>query len=99
MAPEQAIGYAEPASDVYSLARILIEMLTGERLSALLPDASMDLPERTFELLRRLDFGLSTASLELIGSALRFDPARRPSDARAFADQIARELEQSSPAT
>jgi len=93
MAPEQAIGYADPSTDIYSLAKILIEMLTGERLSTLLPDASMDLPDRVRELLHRLPLGLSSASIELIASALVFDPVHRPKDAGLFADRIASDLE------
>ena len=93
MAPEQAIGYADPSTDIYSLAKILIEMLTGERLSTLLPDASMDLPDRVRELLGRLPLGLSSASTELFVSALVFDPAHRPKNAGLFADQIASDLE------
>ena len=29
MAPEQGIGYADESSDIYSLAKVLIEMLSG----------------------------------------------------------------------
>jgi tRNA A-37 threonylcarbamoyl transferase component Bud32/ligand-binding sensor domain-containing protein len=93
MAPEQAIGFANSSTDIYSLAKILIEMLTGERLSTLLPDASMDLPDRVRELLIRLPLGLCSASIELIASALIFDPAHRPKNAGAFANQIASDLE------
>ncbi len=66
MAPEQAIGYADVSTDIYSLAKILIEMLTGQRLSVLLPDAAMDLPERVRELLGGLTVRLSPASIDLI---------------------------------
>ena len=92
MAPEQAVGYADASSDIYSLAKILIEMLTGQRLSVLLPDASIDLPDRVRELLRTLPLPFSAASINLIGSALEFDPSRRPKDAGAFAGQIAEDL-------
>jgi len=92
MAPEQAIGYADPSTDIYSLAKVVIEMLTGERLSALLPDASMDLPERSRELLTGLGVPLSTQSLDLLSAALQFDPARRPKQAGQFASQIAADL-------
>ncbi|MBV9611946.1 MAG: protein kinase, partial [Acidobacteriaceae bacterium] len=78
MAPEQAIGYADASTDIHSLAKVAIEMITGSRLSLLLPDASMDLPVRVRELLAALPLRLSAASIELIGSALEFDPARRP---------------------
>jgi serine/threonine-protein kinase len=59
MAPEQAIGYAGPSSDIYSLAKLTIEMLAGRRLSYLLPDASLDLPDRVRELLTGLEANLS----------------------------------------
>jgi len=93
MAPEQAIGYADPSTDIYSLTKVLIEMLTGQRLSVLLPDASMDLPERVRELLDKLRLGLSASSIQLLSAALEFDPLRRPRNAGKFANQIAVELE------
>jgi len=37
MAPEQAVGYADSSSDIYSLAKLAIEMLTGRQLRELLP--------------------------------------------------------------
>jgi serine/threonine protein kinase len=37
MAPEQAVGYAEPSSDIYSLAKLLLEMVTGRQLRKLYP--------------------------------------------------------------
>jgi serine/threonine protein kinase len=83
MAPEQAIGFAIPASDIYSLAKILMEMLTGQRLSTLLPNASLDLPDRVRELARSLPIRLSEESADLIGAALEFDPLRRPQDAQS----------------
>jgi tRNA A-37 threonylcarbamoyl transferase component Bud32 len=93
MAPEQAIGYADVTTDIYSLAKVLLEMLTGARLSDLLPDASMDLPNRVRELLSALPVRLSTQSIDLIASALEFDPARRPRSVRDFAELIAVDLE------
>lgn len=92
MAPEQSIGYADSSTDVYSLAKILIEMMTGERLTTLLPDASMDLPDRVREKLAALNLGLSPASIDYISSALEFDPSRRPKSAQSFANQIANDL-------
>jgi serine/threonine protein kinase len=32
MAPEQVLGYADESSDIYSLAKIVLEMLTGRPL-------------------------------------------------------------------
>ena len=78
MAPEQAVGYAEPSSDIYSLAKLVLEMLTGRQLKDLLPDAAMDLPERVREFARGLEVRLSDESIEMLAMALEFDPARRP---------------------
>lgn len=93
MAPEQAIGYARPSSDIYSLAKLLVEMLTGQRLAALLPNASMDLPVRIREVLSKLPISFSEASVQLISMALEFDPSRRPEDANAFVACIVQDLE------
>ena len=92
MAPEQAVGFATPASDVYSLAKIVLEMITGRRLSVLLPNASMDLPERVREMARALPVRLSAESVDLLGSALEFDPARRPQTVIEFSRPLIRDL-------
>jgi tRNA A-37 threonylcarbamoyl transferase component Bud32 len=93
MAPEQAIGYAEPSSDIYSLAKLVIEMLTGRSLSDLLPDAAIDLPDRVRELLPGLGTNLSQDSIHMLAKALEFDPARRPHLAEAFAHPIVHDLD------
>ena len=92
MAPEQAVGFATAASDIYSLAKIALEMLTGRRLSVLLPDAGMDLPEKVRNLVRAMPLRLTEESVGVLGSALEFDPSRRPQAAREFVDPIARDL-------
>jgi serine/threonine protein kinase len=89
MAPEQAVGYADASSDIYSLAKILLEMLTGQRLSVLLPDASLDLPARIHDLLTQTPYGLSASSIDLIAQALEFDPSRRPKNVSDFTTRIA----------
>jgi tRNA A-37 threonylcarbamoyl transferase component Bud32 len=93
MAPEQVIGYAEPSSDIYSLAKLAIEMIAGRRLPELLPAASMDLPARVRELLTKLGAGLSDESIERIACALEFDPAKRPRAAGMFVAPLVRDLE------
>lgn len=93
MAPEHSIGYADASTDVYNLAKLVIEMLTGQRLSSLVTVASLDLPIRVRKLISGLDVRLSPASIELISSALEFDPSRRAGDAYNFAESIARDLE------
>ena len=97
MAPEQAVGYAEPSSDIYSLAKLLLELLTGRQLKELLPDAALDLPERVRDLARNLDTPLSDESIEMLSAALQFDPARRPRAAGAFARPLVRDLESNPP--
>jgi tRNA A-37 threonylcarbamoyl transferase component Bud32 len=92
MAPEQAIGYAEPSSDVYSLAKLLLEMLTGRQLKDLLPDAALDLPARVRGLARGLEVRLSDESIEMLATALEFDPARRPRAAGSFAEPLVNDL-------
>jgi hypothetical protein len=93
MAPEQAVGYADASSDLYSLAKVTVEMITGKRLSELLPNASLDLPERMREAIAKFPVPLSKDSADLICSALQFDPSRRPANAVGFASRIARDLE------
>jgi streptogramin lyase len=92
MAPEQAVGFAIPASDIYSLAKIVLEMLTGQRLSTLLPNATLDLPDRVREFACSLPIRLSEQSVDLLAAALEFDPSRRPQDAQLFAEPIVRDL-------
>lgn len=92
MAPEQAVGYAEASSDIYSLAKLAIEMLTGRRLADLLPAASIDLPQRLRELLPNLGLQLSSESIEMFAAALEFDPARRPRRASDFARPLVKDL-------
>jgi tRNA A-37 threonylcarbamoyl transferase component Bud32/ligand-binding sensor domain-containing protein len=89
MAPEQAIGYAEASSDIYSLSKIVIEMLTGRRLSYLLPDACLDLPDRVRDLLKNLDIRLSGDAIDILARALEFDPTKRPRVAGSLAKIVA----------
>jgi len=93
MAPEQAIGYAQPSSDIYSLAKLLLEMVTGQRLATLLPNASMDLPARVRELLGSLPIPFSQNSVRLISGALEFDPSHRPGNVAEFTAAIVQDLE------
>ena len=88
MAPEQAMGYAEPSSDIYSLAKVVIEMITGKQLKVLLPAASLDLPARVRDLLTEPGYDLSSDSINCLARALEFDPSKRPGNAGAFAKPI-----------
>ena len=93
MAPEQAIGYAEASTDIYSLAKVAIEALTGRRLAQLLPAAALDLGARTRELLKGLEVNLSDEAIDLLAGALEFDPSRRPHVAGCFVNPLVRDLE------
>jgi hypothetical protein len=64
-------------------------MLTGTRLADLLPDAGLDLAQRVRELLFSGALGLSPATIEILASAMEFDPARRPHDVRRLTEAIA----------
>lgn len=93
MAPEQAIGYAQPSTDIYSVSKVLIEVLTGKRLATLLPGASMDLPARIRELFQTLPIHFSQTSIDFISASLEFDPSHRPQEILAFAAPIVADLE------
>jgi hypothetical protein len=96
MAPEQALGHASAEGDIYSLGKLVIEMLTGRRIHDLLPEATLDLSERVQPFLRTQPFGLSVLSIDILASSLEFDPTRRVHSVQAFIEPIARDLEASS---
>jgi serine/threonine-protein kinase len=99
MAPEQAVGYADSSSDIYSLAKLVIEMLAGRSLSNLLPAATLELPDRVPELIKSLGVKLSPNAVDLLSSALEFHPNRRPRAAGSFAGPIINDLESDAPVT
>ena len=94
MAPEQAIGYAQPASDIYSAwPASRSKCLRAVRCKDLLPSASLDLPNPVRILLRGLPIPLSETSVEMIALAQEYDPKRRPNVAGVFASPIVADLE------
>ena len=92
MPPEQAIGFSSPASDIYSLAIVTIELLLGQRLNDLLPNAALDYPNEVRQLLERR-FQLPDRAIYLLTSALDFHPRNRPVQILEFVDVIASALE------
>ena len=92
MAPEQVIGYADATTDIYSLAKVFMEMLTGSLWGDLLPEATLDLPKQVRSYLANYHGLLSIASVEMIASALMFDPERRPKHVSLFVEPIIRDL-------
>ena len=101
IAPEQLSGQAvSTATDIYSLAIIAYEMVTGRR--PFNPDAPSELVvvqqlaemHRAEDLIRpkQLRPSLSETAQSVILNALSFDPQRRPQDARSFGEELARAL-------
>jgi putative peptidoglycan lipid II flippase len=81
LAPEQAAGAGSDArSDVYAVASLLFELLTGE-------------PPRGRTCARTVRPYLPRALDRTLARALDPDPERRFPDARAFADALARSVE------
>jgi serine/threonine protein kinase len=93
MAPEQAAGYADSSSDIHALARVVVEMLCGGKLSELLPMTALDLPERVPELLQSHGIILSSEALTMICKALEYHPDARPHEAGLFATPIVADLD------
>jgi tRNA A-37 threonylcarbamoyl transferase component Bud32 len=93
MAPEQVIGYADATTDIYALAKVVMEMLTGSRWMDLLPEGTLDMPSFLRGYLATNPCGLGAESVEMLAAALAFDPARRPKDISAFAEPILQDLE------
>jgi serine/threonine protein kinase len=84
MAPEQAMGKATGASDIYSLGVIAFQMLTGQQ-----PDIT---PQGVAVKPRQIRPDIPEGAEALILKALSFNPENRPSDAREFTNQLARAL-------
>lgn len=87
IAPERLAGKYSPASDVYSLAVVVLEMLTGRRLADLLT-----LPaEAGFQ----AELAAATGCPKIADSlapAFEPDPARRPADVYEWAVELAGQI-------
>jgi len=92
MAPEQVTGYADSSTDIHSLAKVFLELLTGIPCSELMPQATLDLPEHVREYFRVKPSGLTEESVDQIARALAFDPKQRPKDVLQFVAPIVRDL-------
>jgi serine/threonine-protein kinase len=96
MAPERLTGHYSAATDVFSLGVIILEMLTGKRLSdlkAMFSDASF-----ADELNEALGARLTAEAAAGIGSVLLAafdpDPRRRPADVPEWVERLASALGQ-----
>jgi predicted Ser/Thr protein kinase len=88
MAPERLTGHYSPSSDVFSLAVIILEILTGKRLSALNAMFSDPTFQSDLEnLLRSRDLAA------LLAPAFDPQPRNRPSEVESWSAQISTLLE------
>ncbi|MCU1336807.1 MAG: Protein kinase [Bryobacterales bacterium] len=91
MAPERLTGHYSAASDRFSFAVIVLEMLTGKRL----PDLRVMFSDASFlgELQKALGVTLSQDAAQrvanLLGPAFDPEPRRRPANTRAWAEELA----------
>jgi hypothetical protein len=92
MAPEQVTGYADASTDIHSLAKLLLELMTGISCAELMPQATLDLPRHVQEYFRAHPGRLTKESIDGIAAALAFDPSQRPKDVTRFAATITRDL-------
>jgi serine/threonine protein kinase/outer membrane biosynthesis protein TonB len=84
MAPEQVLGHASQASDLYALGVIAFEMITGIR-----PENS---PQGVQKKPRELRPELNDTAQSIILSALSYRPELRQSRVREFTDRLAEAL-------
>lgn len=92
MAPEQVTGYADASTDIHSMAKLILELLTGTPCSELMPQATLDLPKHVREYFSAHPGLLTQPSIDQIAAALAFDPGQRPKDVTRFAEPIVRDL-------
>ena len=101
IAPEQLLSQMiSPATDIYAMAIIVYEMVTGRRPfnpqgpNHFLAMQQLAQLQQTESFARPQTFrpDLPAAAQMLMLGALAFDPRRRPQDARIFAEDLARAL-------
>ncbi len=90
MAPERLTGHYSPSSDVFSMAVIILEIITGKRLSALKamysdPQFQSDL-QTVLE--SRLDPETAAKLADLLAPAYNPQPRNRPPDVAAWSEAI-----------
>jgi len=95
MAPERLTGHYSPASDVFSLGVIILEMLAGHRLAALnaMPSDAAFQTELESALAARLEPDPAKKLAVLLVDAYNSDPRRRPADIALWTAEVADALE------
>jgi serine/threonine-protein kinase len=94
MAPEQARGESDPRSDVYALASVIYELVTGslpfpaESVVAMLAEKAAERPQRPSA--RAPAAAIPAALDRVLLSALDPEPARRPATIRGFCEELER---------
>jgi tRNA A-37 threonylcarbamoyl transferase component Bud32 len=88
IAPEQMLGRAGPAADIYALAITAWEMLTGSPPQGLAPVTSNYIEKA----IRDLRPEVPASAEVLLLKALSLDPNDRPQNAKEFAAQVAQAL-------
>ena len=94
MPPEQARGEGDARADVYALASVVYEMVTGalpyraESVVATLAEKAKTAPERPSR--RAPDANIPGGLDRVLTAALDPDPERRPSSIEAFASELRR---------
>ena len=95
MAPERLTGHYSPASDVFSVGVIILEILTGKRLAGLnaMPSDASFQPELERALEARLEPEAAQVLANLLAEACNSDPRRRPADIAAWTEEVAHALQ------
>jgi serine/threonine protein kinase len=95
MAPERLTGHYSPASDVFSLAVIILEMLTGKRLADLNAMFSESSFQGELEKALRPCAGKDAAKTlaDRLSVAYNPEPGRRPSAVEPWAEEVAAALD------
>jgi ligand-binding sensor domain-containing protein/predicted Ser/Thr protein kinase len=95
MAPERLTGHYSPSSDIFSLAVIILEILTGKRLSALnamFSDPSFQSDLETI-LRTRVDKDAARHLASLLAPAYNPQPRNRPPEVASWVEAVAHALE------